>query len=599
MLTVQKRIVLLSITVLAAANAALAQDRLGIADIAPPESFLVVGVDDWASFNESFNESPLGAMWSDQRIRSIGEELISEAKENLVDQLAEIDLELSDIQAPAGGAGVAVYFGTNADEELQPNFVALAEYGENADDWADFIARLIERAEDDDAAEISEEEYEGSTITTFKIVQEEDEEIDHTGHDHGDLDSSSPFAELDTLFIARAADTFIAGSELTVVESTIDAVNGEAIDSVSSSEAFQDAMNQHEQEPDVFGVLLTEPLLEYLLPVWGELAQAVGGPPIEDLLDVTGLLEIRAASASYTFGAVDSAIDGSVALLVPVKKGLLELLDGDAGPAEPPAFIGPDVASLSSYYFRISGLLDIVRDLIAKLPEGEREQLEAYIGQVEPMFGPLLQVLGPQVYTYVSFSRPLSAESQLQIFAIEVSDEAAFNNSVSMLGMMLQLEAREFEGNRIFVGPDASFAIGVGFGHAFIGATTGVENAMRQAGRPDAARLATEPRFIDATSAIDQDGIGFAYMDTRQMLEWTYWSAENYIDIQSAWIDELELEDAEKEEWLAEISDDQPEWMKKLPPREAFLEHLGDMFSNYRSTPEGFVVRTILLSPQD
>jgi hypothetical protein len=215
------------------------------------------------------------------------------------------------------------------------------------------------------------------------------------------------------------------------------------------------------------------------------------------------------------------------------------------------------------------------------------------------MVKPALDTMGPAIHTVTTYKQPLAADSEATVVAIDFKDQATITNTFVFITGQAGglLEPREFEGNTIYTIEAVGMAVGIGTNRLYIGQPSAVESSLRLAARADSPKVSAEPGFKEATRSLSNEGCMYSYADTRQAIRWTYWGFQNLDKVAEAQIKDLELDEAEKAEFLRSMREEQPKWIEKLPPMEQVLSHLGDTAFELRPTPEGFRGRALLIKP--
>src|SRR5262249_49489326 len=105
------------------ASTALGADAPGIADLAPPNTLLLFGTDDWTKMVNGFEHSPLGGMKSDPDFVALWKAIWNQPEQTdrpgttlsidrllpLKEILKDAGIDPQDLPLPHGGVGVAVY----------------------------------------------------------------------------------------------------------------------------------------------------------------------------------------------------------------------------------------------------------------------------------------------------------------------------------------------------------------------------------------------------------------------------------------------------------------------------------------------------------
>lgn len=562
-----------------------------IADAAPPESFLVVSVRDWDALRKSFDQTGLADLWDQPEIQDFVSEIMDEPARQFEDALDEIGAEKDDIKMPTGTVGLALAF-IPEDDELKAHALMMADFGDEADATQELLVKLLDHGVDQDKMQYDEDEYRDAEIYIISPNDGDDEEPA--------WDTSNPFSHIEHLYVARSDDLFVFSTRESLLDSAIDALAGDEVDAVAGMDAYQAALAQHPTEAHATAVFLPGPLLAILRQ---SIAKNMAGVPEESQPDIDaifgalGLLEIQAAGAAIRLNTEDAMVDQTYGIVVPKKTGLVALFDHDPEPIDPPAFVGSDSANVFALQFNFPGMIPVIDDVINALPADQQQYARPSFDQFRTMAQQTLDALGPRIHFVRSYTKPYTDDSQQITVAIQVSDELVVSNLLAMFAPQGGFEARDFQGNQIYSSEMAPIAIGLGFGSVFIGNESAIEDALRYAGKPDAPRLATEDQFTHAIAPLDNEVAGFAFTDMDQTLRWTYWSIEHAKDIQEAQLDAIGIDDETKQHILESFEDNQPDWMRHLPPIELLLEHMGDSAGMYQSTPDGFRGRSIWLHP--
>lgn len=588
---------------------ALADEPVEMARLAPARSFFVLSVPNFTKMKEGFDRSSLGALWKEPGVASFVERVTKEQVESLGEFLKEFNAEAEDLRAPTGAVGLALFMpdGPRKDEdgneeEPVPDVLVVAEMGENADAWYDLVETILERAEKEKEITTLRDKHGEATITTIKAVVSDEDEEEEEGEE-ADEDSvlggflTGPMSDWATLYLARAGTTLSVSSDLKALESALDTMEGKPGEFLADSPTYKDAMGQLAGGEHAYLVFIVDPLLKMMRE---SMEEDMPTEAVAALVEGLGVANVKAVSLGMVLDTPEADVLSTMGILVPEKEGLVGLLTGEAGPFDPPAFVSPDAASVSRLSVNFAGLLGVVREALGKLPEEERAQPLAAIDQAQGIAQPALEALGPSVYIVSSYKRPLAADSEMMLVAIDVKDQLAITNTISFLVGQAQgmVEPRDFDGNTIYTMQfPLEMSLGVGFGRLFIGQTAAVENAMRLAGRADGPRLTEEPVFKDAVRALGNDAVFYTYTDLDQSIRFMYWTAENEEKIYEKVLDDAGLDADEKAEFMKEFRENLAEWPKHLPPLETVLRHLGASVQEIKATPDGFRGRALMLRP--
>jgi hypothetical protein len=587
-------------------SAAWGQHAPAIADAAPPSTFLVVSVQDCAAAVASLSRSDLGKLWREPRVREFLTHLGEGPLGDYERRLKDINAKPENVPTPTGAAGLAMFMpadwaATTTSEPPMPHVLILADFGPGIEAWDDLLDRLIDRAVNDKSIERRQDTYAGVTIVSIKPVPSAEKTRDDDEYTPPDGPLSVFTSGLDVdreLFQSRVGGVWLASTEETALESAIDVLQGKARPCLAETDVYRRSLMQHPGGAEVFvGVFLT-PLGDVFGRTFGSEMPLPFGDP-RAVFGALGFTDFEALTMGVHLEPAGAIIEESVGALMPRKQGLVALL-ADAGgtPLTPPTFVGPDVTNLYHVRFKFDGVIDVVRGVVATLPEELRTQATPGINEFAALMNPVFAQLGPDVYITQSLRRPLDAKSEQTLLAIQVRDPLVVANTITFLAGQAggMLTPREFQGNTIHSSEELGVAIGQGFGFVFIGPPTAVENAMRSAGAPDGPALSKEAPFLRAAATLSKESLVSTYADVYQTVEWMYWQLQNLEKMQEAMFGDFEgWTPEEKADFLKSIRDTKPKWVDRLPGLEVLAPYLGASVGDLRATPDGFQGRAVLL----
>ncbi len=609
---------------------------LTIADIAPPDAVVVVGMDDFASMRKSFDQTPLSAMLKDPAIKAWIDEMKKEPLEEIEKALERVDADMDDLGFPEGMAGAALWV-----EELDPErgpdwrWVFAADFGGRAERFNEIIVEALEQGAEDEEFGLFDEKRDGVKVYTIEFATDEelaeqakewrdqmeqwqrewredmDEEeaqfLDDEDWEIGDPPPPGPF-DPQRVYYAMSGSTVIFSSGLRGADRALDALAGEKMKSLASEQADYAAARAQLDEigAEMYAVGLAEPLKDLIDEAMEMLPVGIEAPDMEAMFEALGVMALRSLSVTGRFDTGKSMYEYRVISRLAEKKGIMGLTDLDPVAFRAPAFVGADASSYTMVQVDFSGIMATVQDFIAALPQDQQGQAGMMAGMLGGPLGALFDAIGPDVHIASWHERPFSATSQKQLFAIRLKDADAMRMSLQQLAPFIGLAPRDFDGNEIWESAQGAIPIslGIGFGNVFIGEIENVENAMRLAGADDAPRLDGEPRFKIAKHAVDDKAIGYSYADMRTQIEYALWTVKNAKEIRrqqmQEWLDQLDPEMREQFEDQFEDDAEEDEWSKmlaKAPPAEVFLKYLGDVVSVIRSNDGGYEMVTHVLAP--
>lgn len=574
-----------------------------ISAIAPYDSALVVGIADCAALRASFEDGTMGRLRRDAEMKAFIDGVLDESLKPFQERVGAAGVKTEDLDFPIGPAGLSL-FTTTVEEERRWHFLFMADYADKAGEMAEAFEKIIDHELEQGTIELKEDELKGAKIWTITLLKEPDAEEpgaaagDEPDDPMGDEDlppgmedfdfddfepPPGPFDHVDTITLARLGGVFFLSSSAETLESAIMAAGGADQRTIADNPAFQQALEQHPAGVQAYAVGLAEPVLPDIDEAMGALPFFLPVPFDADFAGLLGLDKVRSVSIGVSLETAQAASELSLGVVMPEKTGLFSLFTKASGAFDPPSFVHPDAATIARYTIDFPAIIKLADDFVASLPEDERAQARAGLDQAMEVARPVLENIGPELYVMSSYDQPLTSASEQVLTVLPVKDQLIISNLLTTFAAELGFEAGDFEGNTIFRGQDAiPLAIGLGFGHAFVGPPTAVENAMRAAGNPAGPRLATEPKFREAVALMRSSSIMAWFVDIEQSLKWSAFQAAETRKMMEEWAKEAGEEfDPADAGMVGGLTG-------QVPPADIVARYLGDVIFDLEPTPEGY-----------
>ena len=624
-----------SITALAAATllvpVALAQNTAPT--IAPPQTMWLFHVPSFASLMERFDGSTLDRMYRDPAIRTLLEDTIKSSEDGIDAMLEALGYDRDDLVPPTGEAGVALWTvmpepedeDDAGDDEFAFNytppenhFIAYVDFGDNAASWREITTAWIEHlSEMDGEYRVEEDQLDGHTISSIiPLAWEEDQnaEDDNEGGDEdwneeedwdmedegdGQPDPTDLLQPEQPLYVTWVGDAFLGSTSLDRLERAIESLGGKDIDSLADSDAFSRATAMLPAGGDIHAVIMLDQVWKPFLQGAGfMLSMVMGDADPESMLDTLGLSGVKAVAMGVSVRPERSALSIDMAVLAPQRRGILSLIDFPASPVEPPAWVGESVANYSAFRVRFDRIIPFAREVIASFPEDQRQQAEFGFNQFAALAGPVLDTLGPEVFATERINRPLAADSKQALYVIPARDEIVVQNVMQLASQSMGLEARQFEGATLYSGEFFPLALAIGYGRAFIGTETAVEDALRAAANPGAAPLAQSDRWRAASAFVSREASMAGVSNTIDAIEAYAWNAKNQRKIMEEQLANFGDIDQETRDAIL-ASYETPAWVEEFPDAAVWKRYLGEAAWDLRSASDGMRSTLNILKPSD
>lgn len=589
-----------------------------IADIAPAESMLVVSVADWTTLKAQFDRTGMKTLWSTNEIQALVKELAKDTAEEFEGMLTEVGLTKEDMVYPSGNIGMALYFAKpladvatqigTLEGELDSDAIFVADYGDNADKFAELLEKLYNVASEKHGAEIRQTPYGEHSITS--VIRADDEEAgEMEGDEDDDFDMPGvgmlmPFETEDApsgVHVVRLGSTYIIGDSIETLQASLDRAGDPGRPSVGEDAVYIKSLAQH---PDDAGAtiffrageamrLLTSQMTAESRQ-WDETA-----PDMAVIFDALGLLGVQSASFGIRLDTADAMAETTIGVLVPEKKGILSMFMRGAPSFQTPAFIPADASSVTQLVIDFSKIPEVARGVIDSLPGEIKEQANMAYAQAEPTVRAVIEALGPDLYIAQTIAQPLAVDSQKLIVALRLTDPFVLTNIATTFGGQIGLVAREFQGAQIFEQAEVGMGAGISAEWLFIGQIPLVEDALRRAGAPGEDLLSNQSNFKSAAAFLQGDAVLSQFQDTERTIRYMLWTLQNAEKIADAQLDALEIDEEFKQQIREARGAEQRDWVRLLPPPELITQHVGDSAGEVRPTPDGYRGRTVMLRPKN
>ncbi|QYK48566.1 MAG: hypothetical protein KF838_01630 [Phycisphaeraceae bacterium] len=586
-----------------------------IADVAPSESMLVVSVKDWSALKAQFDRTGMKTLWATNEVQALVKDLAKDAASGFDEMLQELGVTKDDMVYPSGSIGMAMFFTQSLDAvasqintlegDLDIDAIFLADFGDDADKFADLIEKVCDFASDKHGAEIRQTPHGGHTITSIIREAEADDANDDEFEDFDfpGVGMMMPFESESgaySIHIVRLGSTYLAGDSLDSVQAAIDRAADAGRPSIAEDTIYIKSLAQHPADAGATVFFRAGDALKLFAAnttaqqrEWDETA-----PDMSIMFDALGLLSIQSTSFGIRLDTPAAMAEATSGILVPEKKGILSLLSRGTPAFQNPSFVSADVSAISQIVVDFSRIPAIARGVIETLPEDAREQARMALAQAEPIALPIIEALGSDIYIAQTITQPLSPDSQKALFAIRITDSLVFTNLVTAFGAQIGLQVREFQGTQIFEQDMFGITGGISPEWLFIGQTSDVEDALRRLSAPGDDQLNAQPEFKSAVTMLRGDAVLNQYQDTERAIRYTIWSLQNQDKIADAQLDALDIDEEFKQQIREARGSTQRDWARLLPPPELITEHIGDTVTELRPTPDGYRGQTLMLRPK-
>ena len=590
-----RRVIPAALLPLCLALAAAAADLLTIDRLAPKESWLVLGIDDFAAARERWNRTPALKWWESESVQKLVKEELEKSRKQATERLQKLGVAEDAWSAPlcVGGAMYAA-----RDERLdsdQAHFLIYGDWGDKADGVASVFEAVIAEYEKDQPGRVRKVEIHGRKVSAITVKPEEPKpEVGKDGRPRrprprrgGLFAEGGTFQHVETIWYLRDGSRFLLGTLERDIGEAIGVFEGQARASVQDDPDFKAAVDQVGRG-DGWAVLLTGPM------------QRVAGTTSPQMAFLQPMLtalfgEVKAYGFSLASDGPQAQLELTSGILVKGDRaGVLALPEPAVAAAPPPAFAPADALGYGRMQVQFRDIMKLLETSISNLPEEIAEDFEPTLQQYGPDLRKAFDALGPEVHVVSRAVKGAGGGDPKDegVYAVTCRDERSVTGLMNLFLPEAGFQPRDFNGNTIFSAQGGEVSMGFGGGMFYMGSNATVEQCLRGGvgGLGDAAACR------QALAAVGSEPVlGWGYTDLVGLLE-----AQRESLVSAAKRSERRMLPQDQREIADRVGIDVPDGLaddlKELDPR-SLGEGFGPMQWDLRPLKDGLLTRVRLLRP--
>ena len=504
---------------LCATLAARAADLITIDRLAPKESWLVLGVDDYQAAAERWSHTPFSVWWNSEAVQKLVKEPLEKSRKDSADRLRELGLPEDAWSAPRtmGGALYAA-----RDEQLdsdQAQFIMYGDWGDKADGVSGIFDAVLADFEKREPGRVKSVEIRGKKASAITVRPEEPKpEIGKDGRPRrprprrgGMFEEGGMFQHVSTIWYVRDGSRFLLGSVERDLDEAMGALEGQSRPSMSDDTDFKSALDQVSRG-DGWAVLMTGPM---------QRVAGTTGPQLAFLQPMLTALfgEVKAYAFSLTSDQTDAQFELNSGILVKGDRvGVFALPDPPVAASAPPKFVQGDAVGYGRMQVQFRDMMKLLETAVSNVPEEMAATFEPTLQQYGPDLRKAFDALGPEVHVVQRYaSKPGESDPETQgVYGIACRDEQAVTGLMNLFLPEAGFEPRDFNGNTVFSADGGETSFGFGGGMFYMGTTQLVEQSLRGGD----GSLGESPACKQALAAVGtQPVLGWGYTDLVATLE--------------------------------------------------------------------------------
>jgi hypothetical protein len=349
-------------------------------NLLPADTLFFLAIPDCAALRAAAQQSPQWLFWSDPAMKPFHDKFNAKFEDTLIAPLEQaLGLKLADfVDLPQGQLTFAVtQNGWTGGDDPSPGLVLLLDAGSKSDLLKTNLDALKKKWVDN-GKPIRTEEVRG---ISFSVVTISSNDIPMLP---GILPRRQPVQELGRetkpdepteLVIGQFESLLIAGNSLKAVEPIAAHLSGSLLPALNDDAVFAaDKLSQFRDAPLYYGWLNAKTLFYVLAHAPQtqnpQAPRPMAMPPVDKILDATGLTGVKSASFAYRETRDGSQVNIFIAAPESDRKGLLKIFAAAHESAVPQSFVPADAVKF--WRWRLDG-------------QGGWAELEKTLGEISPM----------------------------------------------------------------------------------------------------------------------------------------------------------------------------------------------------------------------
>jgi hypothetical protein len=598
-------------TVLAASILPVANAEIdSVSDLLPASSVMVMAAPNAKSSMERLAATPLMGFMKRDDVRAQMDEMMTEMSAGLGQLLGEDEVDPMSL-LPVDGLAISIFPAlTGATRTALPALVVAGDYGAGADVMWERLGTILTSEEMEDGPIVEEEEVGGRTVWRIAFPVAVDDDMGEMGGMGGMGMMPDPAAMMqdafNTMWLAREGAHIMLTSNADAVRRMYDVADGVDVDRLMAREDVAKIGDQVGGDRDMVFMMLMRDMPMMLSGVDQMGMLAVATPILQQYIG-----RITGVGAGMSISGDNAMIEQRMFVSMPDgKSGFTALMDTAEASMDIPSFVPADAISYSQFTFEFDGVAPLIGRLartaaMMGAPIGDANAVQ----QIEQVITQFTDTLGRRVHQVQVADQPATPDSGYSVVAIECPDVQGMDQFVSMFGAGMGFEGRDFVGQRIYSmdpagmmmmmggmpgGEAPRIAVGLGGGHAIMGAETGVETMLRSVGDAGGASLSDNPGVQRAMAALGggEALVGWGWSDTAAVMESAIAGQKQQMEEMMAMMGEMDPQ------MQAQMMESMGPAMMIMNMDPAMIGSMvGDSIFALRSTDEGFIFDSWMFAP--
>jgi hypothetical protein len=501
------------------------------AKLIPPQTILLVDIDDFGQLRQQLKKTNVYKLYKDPSMSAVLEDFKTKRQEKL--RMLDNEFAQAIVEAdilPQGRVAFAFMLHNYTKDANEPPFLFISQWGQNIIKIKDALERIIEK-DIEDGAHRKTEDYRDVNITT--IIQKPSKAINYCFID----------------------DYIIVSTDLDILKFIIAHIQGAASPTLVNEADYTTTMKAIGPYHDVDFYINIKQIInsDRALDATGEVKSIMTNLGLDNVVSLGGAIGLARGTGGSSSGTVFLKINGP-------KKGLFKMLDIESAPLRIPQFISASTSSVTIINLDIKKAYDELYNILFSFSPKYAAIMHIPLLPQGPQGEPELQLktdiiapLGSQIVIARSINKPISETSRPieTLIAVAINNRSALEKSLSLLYSNLIAAnnpdaRRELLGHTIYLADFSAFQPAFKLGqrrpmlsqpsaakkpklaftvtdtHLIIANESTVERTIRALSSTDVTSVSSSKWFNTAKSAIPPV-VGLAGLEDNVALSEVFW----------------------------------------------------------------------------
>ena len=507
------------------------------AELVPPETVLLIDIDDFSQLKDKFEKTPLYKLYKDpamapfvDNLKAKWKETISQDDDEIINTIIGADV------LPKGRVAFALVLNEKTKDSQQPPIIFISQWGDNIEKIAEAVDKVVKKTVAD-GAHRKTENYRDVTIVTMIKKQPPIEVPDWSSYKPED-GNAPPTKTVDQrpteTHYCFMGDLLVGSTDIDLLKFVIAHIKGATSPTLAANSDYNTTIAALGPHHDIDLYVNIKHIIKTVIleDTTGKMQSAISNLGFDNVASAACSIGVAPTSSSSYIGRAAVRINGA-------KKGVCKMLEAESAILKTPRFIPPSTCSVMFFNLDIKKAYSELANILNSFSPQYAAVMYMPLVPPSPDGAPgvllkndIVDHLGSQIILTQSLNKPFSQSSASTeyMLALAVNNREALEKSMSLLynKMMIPRDPdalRQLLGYTIYritmpsfpflrpgmrpmqapgdtIAPQSKLAFTITDTHLVFGTDAAVESSIRTLSSGSAKSLDSEKWFTKAKSAI-------------------------------------------------------------------------------------------------